>query len=78
VKIFQISNGTLKKNNSILPANTDLAITYPRTEQSDLTFNPETNEISYREFVEDKDSGFMKSTGQIINLKLINGKFKRQ
>jgi hypothetical protein len=78
VQIFQISNGTLKKDNSILPANTDLAITYPRTEQSDLTFNPETNEISYREFVEDKDSGFMKSTGQIITLKLINGKFIRK
>jgi hypothetical protein len=78
VQIFQISNGTLKKDNSILPQNREFTIIYPHSQKSELSFDSVNNEISYREFREDKESGFMKATGNLIKLKLLNGKFIRE
>ncbi len=75
VQVFKIEKFGLVKDESILSKNRDLYINYARAYKSNLAFNPVTNEISYQEFIQDKDSGFMMPTGKIITLKLINGKF---
>lgn len=77
VKTFRIKDSLLITDSSILPQKRDLIITYPRMMKSDLSFDPTTNQISYQEFIEDKDSGFMQPTGKIITLKLMNGRFRR-
>lgn len=76
VQVFRITNGLLIKDNSVLPEKRNLIIFYPRAEKSNLSFNPTTNDISYREFVENKESGFMQPTDKKITLKLVNKIFK--
>jgi hypothetical protein len=75
VQVFKIEKDLLSKDNSILPNSRDLIITYPRGEKSELAFDSVKNEISYREFIEDKNSGFMQPTGKTTRLKLVNRKF---
>jgi len=78
IQIFKIAGDSIVKCKSCFANNNDLAIEYPRNEKSNLTFNPETNEISYTEFKFDADEGFFKRTGQVVTLKLINGIFTVQ
>ncbi len=70
VQVFKIEQDLLTKDNSILPNKLDLIITYLRSEKSELAYDFAKNEISYREFVEDQDSGFMKVTGKKIMINL--------
>lgn len=75
VQIFSITSDKLVKCTSFFTTNTDLIIEYPRSEKLNLIFNQKTNEISYSEFKFDNEVGFYKSTGQVIRLKLKNGRF---
>lgn len=78
VQIFSIASDKLVKCKSCFADNKDLIIEYPRIEKANLTFNSETNEISYLEFKFDDEIGFYRPTGQVITLKLINGKFTKR
>ncbi|MBK8878571.1 MAG: hypothetical protein IPN74_08505 [Haliscomenobacter sp.] len=75
IQIFTIIEDRLTKCNSCIANSNELVITYPRTEKANLVFNQKTSEISYDEFKIDQHSGFYKPTGQVITLKLVNGKF---
>ena len=48
------------------------------TRQRPVIEVPGNDKKEFREFVEDKDSGFRQLTGEIITLKLLNGKFTRK
>lgn len=75
VQIFSIVSDKLVKCTSCFSNSTDLIIEYPRSEKSNLIFNQRTNEISYSEFKFDNEIGFYRSTGQVVKLKLKNGRF---
>jgi hypothetical protein len=76
IQVFKITGDTLTKFKSFFSDNKDFVVEYPRGSKLNLIFNPETNEISYNEFKQGNDSGFYKSTGQIITLRLTDGVFK--
>jgi len=73
VQVFKLVNEELTKCKSCFSNNNDLVIEYPRSEKTDLTFNPKTKEIVYNDFKHDNNDGFYKPTGQTIKLKLIKG-----
>ena len=75
IQIFNISDNQLEKGSTCLPATFNPIIEYPRSEHSDLSFNPQTNTISYNEFKLDEGTGFYKRTGKTIGIKLEYSKF---
>ena len=78
IRIFRISGGQLMECADCFAPDLERAIEYPRTGNLNLAFNPETNEITYNEYQWDDETGRNKLTGQIVTLKLTNGKFIRK
>lgn len=75
IQLFTLTDDRLVNCEGCFAPQKEWVIEYPRSEQTNLIFDPHTNEISYAEFKPDNEGGFAKLTGKRITLKLQNGVF---
>lgn len=73
VQIFRIQENVFQKCGSCFTDTRDLVIEYPRGEKADLVFDPMKNQIRYKEFRFDEETGLAQPTGEIITFELRNG-----
>ena len=74
ILVFSIENDSLKVCSNCIEEKHSF-IQAPRSEKIDLKYNKPEKTISFNEFKYDEESGFSKATGQVVLLKLKNGKF---
>lgn len=77
IMVFNIDNNTLNNCKNCIEEKYQ-RITARRNKPIDLTYNTETNEIVFNEFITDEYTGFLKASGRIITLKFVDGTFVKQ
>lgn len=76
ILIFSIEDDGLK----VCPSCIDSSyqhIMAPRSQKTDLKYDPLTTVISFNEFILDNEIGFFKPTGERISLKINDGRFEK-
>ena len=74
ILIFSIVNDAIQTCKSCISEDY-LMIQAPRREKINISYNKQSQEISFNEFKYNDDIGFFESTGKRIQLKLKNGKY---
>ncbi|WNJ19306.1 hypothetical protein [Pontibacter sp. G13] len=62
VRFFQLEEGTLREREAWYPDGQELTVVCNRPQNPELTYDPDTQTISYLEFEYDEDTGFYNET----------------
>ncbi|SNR16253.1 hypothetical protein [Tenacibaculum jejuense] len=78
IRVFEKKNDDLIENIEAYPNKELFFIECNRSQNIDLNFNPDTKELSFKQFKMDDDTGFYTRKFDLKKFKFINGKFTQE